>query len=574
MNRHVARTFFTPAAIIALLLGTLLPTKRAAAETKTWIGGTDDWAIDSNWSPTDGYPDSTTVDVLIDGDDTATNSAVLLDLNADVLSIEIDAGDSLTHENGRSLTVNGNGALNDGTWTLDGSPLSSAATELVFSGPQTLGGSGEVVMSDDAQNTLWAGSNSDALTHSASHTIRGAGRLLSNRGDLINNGTIRATGANNPLTIDPTTTFTNHGTVRAEGAAGLRFGPGTFDLSGTTLEVLDGSRLAVGASATVLNGVLDAGGTTGTGRVIAENGSEFDGVTIAAGSTVNQENGDTVDVLNGLTNNGTWSVNGAGASSSATDLVFKGSQTLEGSGELIMTDDPHNMFWMSSSGNTLTHGPNHTIRGAGRLLNNRGNMVNNGTILATGQSNALTINPTTTFLNSPTGVLGGTGTLEFRDGTLVNNGTIAPGLSTGELTIDGRVENADTSILDIEVAGAGPGDFDRLLTNMEFEVDGLLRVTFLPGAGFLQTSDRLLVVDSAALIGGTAFDATQHVNTGYCDVDYDPVNGDIFLTNFRDTQTQPIPEPATVGLLALGCAAIGAAIRRRRRGSKGFRSCK
>ena len=56
------------------------------------------------------------------------------------------------------------------------------------------------------------------------------------------------------------------------------------------------------------------------------------------------------------------------------------------------------------------------------------------------------------------GVLSGTGVIQ---GTLVNNAVVQPGASIGTLTVDGTCQSS-TGSLDIEVAGAADGQFDRL----------------------------------------------------------------------------------------------------------------
>lgn len=147
-----------------------------------------------------------------------------------------------------------------------------------------------------------------------------------------------------------------------------------------------------------------------------------------------------------------------------------------------------------------------------------------------------------------TGTLGGTGTMNITDGTLSNQGTISPGLSIGTLTIDGNVDNFDSSNLLIEVAGSGPGQFDLLLVDGTFDVDGSLTVRFLDGAEFLLPTDELTVVDATTLtpLPNANFDQILVQGAGTFDVLTDEDTGLVRLTNFRDIVS--IPEPASVAL--------------------------
>ena len=107
------------------------------------------------------------------------------------------------------------------------------------------------------------------------------------------------------------------------------------------------------------------------------NAATFDNFTVISGNDIIQGNGVTHTIINNLTINGRWFQNGVGSS---TDMIFNGTQTLGGTGELIMSDSINNRL-LGDGSNTLTVGTDLTIRGAGKTLN-LPDLINNGSILA------------------------------------------------------------------------------------------------------------------------------------------------------------------------------------------------
>jgi hypothetical protein len=406
---------------------------------------------------------------LVGGTLRTEGSALILPQDGATLDgLTLDAGCVVTQANSGAVT-SVSGLTNNGRWNLG---AVSSYTYLIFSGSQTLGGTGELVLSDRIYNVVRPNS-SQTLTHRAGHTIRGAGYLLDNHGDLLNEGAILAQGTAE-LKIDPQNAFINRGILRAEGTGGLVLEAGAHTNAGAPLTVLDGSKLRLRPSARLVGGTVE---TQGSARFYVEETSLLDGVTLAIGSVVTQANANAVTVYNGLTNNGAWHV---GAVGNYTYLDFSGSQTLGGTGELVLSDRIYNVVRCTGGSQTLTHAAGHTIRGAGYLLDNVGNLDNYGRILATGTAR-LIVNPLSSFRNLEGGVLGGLGTIEFTDGFAGNAGTLAPGLSAGTLTIIGNVSNAGTALLDLELGGAATNAFDRLVVQGALTLGGTLRVTLLGG---------------------------------------------------------------------------------------------
>lgn len=331
-------------------------------------------------------------------------------------------------------------------------------TTLNFEGTQTLGGAGQLMMSDNGANRIL--SNNVVVTNGSGHTIRGAGQLLANTGGMINNGTIVAEGSV-ALTIDPNGLgFENNGTLQASGTGGLTFNGGVYTNTGETIDVADGSFLRIGSGVSMLGGTLT---TTGTGQVVTTTSKPLlNGVTLDG--TFNLTNNTSIEIQNGFTNNGTLNANSIG---NTTDIDFTGAQTFGGTGTIVLSNNGFNRI--TTDNTVLTLGANQTLRGAGQLLANTGGMINLGTILQEG-SVALTIDPNGLgFDNQATLKATGTGgitlntgdytntgrTIEISDGSALrlNNGVkITEGtlktLGTGEVTVSSSTPTLDTVVLD------------------------------------------------------------------------------------------------------------------------------
>ena len=418
------------------------------AETSVWNGGEGDWSEDGKWTSADA-PDSETVDVEIDGGNTGANSTVTLDMNAKVHSLTIDDGDTLDIDNHRTFNVYGGGVVNNGTWNVNG-VAGIGQTYVFLRGNQTLGGTGTLDLGPDRDGHLATGNAADVITHGANHTIRGAGRMLGSAtatGGMINNGTIIAEGSSDSLRIWPGTPgFTNAGTLQAVGAGGLELSGSTFTNTGHTIDVATGSKLETS------NMTLVGGELTGSGTFMPGTQTDLDGVTVGAGLTVDQATGIRVHVFTGLTNNATWPLNG-GTHASPSALSFHGDLTLDGTGEIVMSGNGRNEIRSSAAGEVVTHGANHTLRGAGRLIANTGGMVNHGTILAEGDE-PLVINPGDTdpddvFTNAGTLRAVGSGGLELRGGDFVNAG------QTIEVADGSRLELKDCALEGGHLAATG-----------------------------------------------------------------------------------------------------------------------
>ena len=308
----------------------------------------------------------------------------------------------------------------------------------------------------------------------------------------------------------------------------------------------------------LLGGTLSS---TDTGRINILATSTLDGVTLASGSVVNQNNAVTTTILNGLTNNSTWNHLG---SSVNTNLFFAGgSQTLDGSGEVVLNNDPQSRI-TGTGGQVITHGANHTIRGGGTLLGNTTGMINNGTILGNG-TYPLNIDPSNDgfvnngllraeaastitilpggFTNTQNALISGNGTLNVSAINFNNDGGVAPGTSPGILNLIGDYSEYLTATLFIEIAGTTVGDdYDRFAVSGNASLAGTLNIELL---GYIPAPSDTFTILTAANVFGMFSNATSTVTTveGHLfDITYNPHS--VVLSNFV-----PVPEPGSLVLL-------------------------
>ncbi len=223
--------------LVPVFLGTFLFANTTRSATRTWIGGNNNWDIQSsNWSPAD-EPDS--------NDDAVFNSPdfVTMTINQTLEGITLSGGASVSTAT-QSLNVNGTIDL-DGLGTsltvhtnalLGGTPpsVSIDADDIIVTGGAEWFMANDVTVFDSSTT---GGSDADTLgvvTVGAGSTFNGNGRLL------LNNSV-----------SSPTVLFQNNGTINA-----LTYGNPGFVTAGTlTLDAPDPESR------------IDLDGTSGAGSV-------------------------------------------------------------------------------------------------------------------------------------------------------------------------------------------------------------------------------------------------------------------------------------------------------------------
>ena len=124
--------------------------------------------------------------------------------------------------------------------------------------------------------------------------------------------------------------------------------------------------------------------------------------------------------------------------------------------------------------------------------------------------------------------------------TLTVNGVVSPGNSVGTINVTGDLLSGTNAVFNFEIGGLS--SFDQLLVSGDFAFDGTLNLSlidsFMPEAGnsfqlfdFTSSSGSFGTLNLAALDGGKSWDVSNLYTTGV---------------------VQVVPEPTTLGLLALG----------------------
>ncbi len=431
---------------------------RAQQTPDTWNGGTGNWSDPTFWN--NGVPNSTSADVFIDGGKTGVNSVVTMDNSYTVGRLTVDTGDTLTTNNGTTLTVStggfaGSGSIIDnGTINLTGGYYN---TQLIFNGPGSLSGTGTLNLGGGGSNLFVYENNSgDLLTIGAGFTVAGAGNFGNGQTTFANQGTVSANTSGATLNLQPgggNATFANVGAGIAQATGGgiLQLnGNNNGVFTGGTFRALDNSQVNLVNGATVSAATL---ATAGTGTINNNNNATLANVT--NNGVFDGNNGTNTLVTGTLTNNGTFNVNGGYY---GTTVQFTGPATLAGIGTLQLNSGSNLNVYAQNSGDRLTVNAGATVAGTGNLGNGQTTFLNNGLVNANSSGNTLVLQPgggNATFSNGTTGLAEATG-----GGTLQLNGNNG-GVFTGGIfqALDGSglvlTNNPNISAATLTTAGSG-----------------------------------------------------------------------------------------------------------------------
>jgi hypothetical protein len=363
----------------------------------TWVDGTGNWSVPSNWS--NGTP-APNADVVIDNNPNKVAN-VTLDVPATVNSLTLNADDSFTQASGQTLTMSGSSIANSGKWTIDNALLGMSSP------PVTLSGGGTMTMT---------GSNADIAFGTSfdnvDNVIQGSGAIGSGTIGLHNSGTIRASGGT--LTVQSNNSgFANSGTLEAAaGGTLVNYSPTTTQTSSGITEALNGG--AVQLHATVVGGTVKSMGS-GSVQVVAGSSATLDGVTLIGNYEVLSAG--TTTLVHTITNKGTIALDSTGG---GTPLSIQGTVTLKGSGKVKMSNNPDNFISNGGNAQLVNH---NTISGSGGINVPFDNLAT----IDANQTTPLTVSAVSTQTNVNGKLMEATsgGTLSLIGGTLDNHaGTI------------------------------------------------------------------------------------------------------------------------------------------------------
>ncbi len=296
--------------------------------------------------------------------------------------IEITGENSQLHNitNGGEIRISGPaqtnvyGSLtNDGDFRINYAQDDEPTRMRFVGGAVTLGGYGTIhLQTNGDRDDAYLSSYYTTATHESAHTIRGGGCIYAG---IVNHGTIRADRAGDPLHLDDRQK-TNAGLMVASDGGELIIGDGDISQEPAGIIRADGGVVTFGPSAEIIGGRTES---ANGGHIQVQN----DNVEIRELTNA----GDLhilglakANIQTALANDGDVRINPSGEEDDATLRFYGGTVALNGTGTIHMQTggDPSDARITSYYTNT-TQGPEHTVRGGGRLA---AAVINEGTIRA------------------------------------------------------------------------------------------------------------------------------------------------------------------------------------------------
>jgi len=289
----------------------------------------------------------------------------------------------------------------------------------------TLGGTGEILMSDSNRNLI-TGTLDNCLT---SHwTIKGSGMIGDDKLMIINEGTIEA-NQNTLLTIDPIGSalsaspgMQNRGYLKATGAKALMLLSGKYDNTGGWIVADKGA-----SSVDLANDVAISGGNirTADGGMIRCVGGGPGGPPLLSGLTI--EGNVVIPQKKALVLEGTITGNDGGRSPGSTfsvgdllggqsELRIRGNVTLAGRGKVTLVDG--SSIVADDQPSRLTIGADQRVQGSGTIGSPDLAITNDGTIISTEVDGTITLDPADDPADKQPGLINNN-FLEAGDGELV-----------------------------------------------------------------------------------------------------------------------------------------------------------
>jgi len=362
------------------------------------------------------------------------------------------AGTTTTTTVANSGTFNLNGGSLSGTVTNTGTFYLGASTNASLSisnaSGATINATGTstlAALTDNSGTLAYSAAGGTSITIGAfttnAGTINMAGStsytaaLIMDSGTLINTGTITTTTAHSRITTD----LTNNGTLTFNGLTYFNKVGGTYvNTSSGSLSIASGQTLFVQGSGTTLD--IQAGSTySNLGTLRIETGATATIVDAQTNSGTLYVNSGTLNLNAALTNTGTVTVTGFGASLSTTTVANSGTMTISaGTTSGVITNTGTLSFAGTSTNTSLTISNANGATLNVSALNTNGTVTvdsvtsNAGSLVyATGRGNTFTADTFAT--SSGTILMTGSATastyLKVTSGTFTNSGTITTEVS-------------------------------------------------------------------------------------------------------------------------------------------------
>src|SRR6185312_9709047 len=406
----------------------------------------------------DGAGSTVTVNTALQGGILTTTNGGAIQTGSAGARLDGSSSGAITISDGSTYTA-GSAGLTQGLGTINLG--TSAGGTLALTGALQL--VNDTVLADPGVMTLaggaQVGTNGSAWTLTNMATIQGNGLLGSNSGALFSNGSLVNDGSlianGGTLTVAVTGGATNNGTMQASAGASLAVRTTLSNFSGGTLS---------GGSYRVF-------GPTGNGGTIQLSSLGTGGGEIVHNAAAILLDGPDSSLVDG---------GGQDALANFTDNTASGSFTIR-NGRNFNAPGAFANAGQVAIGTGSTFGVN---AGASNYNQSSGTTQVDGALQAA-----------VTQVNG--GMLLGIGTVS---GALVNNGTVKPGdlPGPGTLHVTGDYTQGAGGVLDIELAGTGAGQFDRLLVGGAASLSGSLDVNLL-GHFSLASGDSFEILDFASL---------------------------------------------------------------------------
>tara|TARA_R110002072_G_scaffold42064_20_gene118737 strand:+ start:183340 stop:186492 length:3153 start_codon:yes stop_codon:yes gene_type:complete len=373
---------------------------------------------------------------------------------------------------------------NNGTITIN--PTGNiSATQIVFNDSMTVGGDGTFVLaSADSRARIQTGVGR-TVTMNPMLTIRGQGRI---EASMINNGLINSDTGEIRMT---TNGKTNNGTMEATAGAVMEFSGITTTQGPAGLIQADGvgSQIEL-RNASIIGGTLRA---SNGADVSVDTSSTLDSVNISG--TLNVQNAVTLSVENGLSINGTVTVNPT-SNVSTTQIRFKDSMTLGGTGEIVLAAPSSRSRIQTDAEVVLTMPSTQTVRGFGQI---EAELVNNGLIRADSGEIRLSSNPKTN-----------NATIEAINASVVEINAITINQSSGG-TISANDAGSQIELIGSTINGGAISSMPD--ADVSIDISSTLNGVALSGHTYVQNGQKLAIGTSLTNNGVIEINPTGNISS-------------------------------------------------------------